>query len=567
MRWWHIIILVFLISAGIAAFALIRRASFSSDDVHITLEGLEAIASGQEVSIRASLENSTSVMLTNVQVTLDFPASLETVEGKRFAILRWDEVGAQGRVSGAVTAIGQGTGESGVIRARVEYSPEGLRGRFVTSKEFSVLPEALPVTSVFDIPSSAVPGQEIDGSLHIVPQENLAFPVLFIELHTPEDFILRETSPALDNNNRWRLEEIEKGREYVFRFRGIVRGDVGEGKIFSVALQREQAGRFVALAEPQATLRLGNAPLDITQNISTSYEGIALPGENIVTTIAYENKSTVAISDARIELTLDGSPFDFSSMSSGSALWDARTHILTWNRSVLPALDELAPGAKGSVTFSISLKKNPEPQNTRDINQTIRFRARISSPQRSLAFGGASLEDEDIQTLRVASAFSLNTQVYFRAPQEYSSWTNGGSIPPQAGAQTTYTVVWTVRNGTNQVRGTRVEGVLPPYVTWTGLYDPTDGSLSYNESVHTLTWELGDLPPGVGNISSARHISFQIQLTPQNEHKGLIIPLIEEATLSGIDSFTNISLDFNTQSIDTSLPDDATISSIQGTVQ
>ena len=205
MRWWHIVLFVIVASVGIGAFAWFRHASFSSQDVRLTLEGAGEIASGQEVVLRPTIENGTAITLTNVQVTLDLPSSLETAEGKRFSVLHWDSIRAGERVSGDVSVIGQGTGEAGSVRLRAEYSPEGFLGRFVASAEFSSATEPLPLTAVLDLPSTAVPGQEIEGSLHLVPQEQLAFDVLFIEFHAPDDFVLKEASLVFDNNTRWRL--------------------------------------------------------------------------------------------------------------------------------------------------------------------------------------------------------------------------------------------------------------------------------------------------------------------------------------------------------------------------
>lgn len=559
MRWWHIVLIVIIASVGIGAFAWFRHASFSSQDVRLTLEGVDEVASGQEVVLRPSVENGTAITLTNVQLTLDLPSSLETAEGKRFAILHWDTIRAGEKVSGEVSVIGQGTGEVGGVRLRAEYSPEGFLGRFVASSELSIRSTSLPVTAVLDIPSTAVPGQEIEGSLHLVPQENLAFDTLFIEFHAPDDFVLREASPALDNSKRWRLEGAEKGRGYVFRFRGSVQGNVEEEENFSVVLGREQNGRLVHLSEASAAVRLSNAPLSITQNIEGGgYQGSAVPGQTLLVTLSYENNGTVDIANVRVEAFLEGSAFDLASVAPGSGIWDARTRSITWNDRVVSRLAELGAQEGGELTFSVALQDDLEPQNVRDINQTVSIRARISSPQRSLSFGGAVLESEDTQVLNVAGGVFLDARAYFQHPSGIAGWANSG-LPLQVGSETTYTVVWEVRGGTSDVTGVQVEGALPSYVQWKELYEPSDAVMVYNPAVHTVTWEIGDLPAGTGSITPLLRAAFQVGVTPLEEHRGQIIPLVEEATASGTDSFAHVFVQDVSAPIDTSLPDDSTL--------
>lgn len=566
MRWWHIVLIVIIASLGIGLFAWFRHASFSSQDVRITLEGVDEIASGQEVVLRPIVENGTAITLTNVQLTLDLPSSLETAEGKRFAVLHWDDIEAGQKVSGEVAVIGQGTGEAGGVRLRAEYSPEGFLGRFVASAEFSAAPASLPVTAVLDIPSTAVPGQEIEGSLHLVPQENLAFDTLFIEFHAPDDFVLQEANPSLDNAMRWRLESAEKGRGYTFRFRGNVQGNIEEEENFRMVMGREQNGRLVHLSETSASVRLSRAPLSITQHIEGRAESAVVPGQTLLVTLSYENKGTLEIGNVRVEAFLEGDAFDFASIAPGLGIWDARTRTITWNDRTVSGLRELGAQERGELTYSVVLKDNLEPQNIRDINQTVSVRARISSPQRSLSFGGAALESEDVQVLNVAGGVFLDARAYFQHPPGTAGWINSG-MPLQVGNEATYTVVWEVRGGTSDVTGVQVEGVLPPYVQWRGLYEPSDTSIFYNPAVHTITWDIGDLPAGTGSITPMLRAVFQVGATPLEEHRGQIIPLMEEATASGTDIFARVFVQDISASIDTSLPDDLTISEIEGTVQ
>ena len=563
IRWWQIALLVTVVSASFALLAWLQRTSFSSQDVHVIMEGERSIESGKEVSLRVGVENATAIALRSIQLTVDLPSWLVTQEGKRFAVFRWDELGGGLKVMDDLIVVGQGEQEEGTIRARIEYSPEGFAGRFVVADEFSVTSRALNITSIFDLPDNVVPGQEIEGSLHIVSSEEISFDPLWLELVAPEDFVLSEAHPLLDDNNRWRVEDFVTEKDYKFQFRGIIQGLAGEEKTFKVLAGYMRDGQFTSLAQTQSTLYIGETPLSVEQEIKGAEGEVVVPGQELDISVQYENAGDIPIYDVTVDVFLSGSSFDWESFTSGEGLLDRRTSTVTWNKTVVPALDMLDAGESGEVTFHIALRDGLEPSNARDKNFTISSRARIHSPQRSLAFGGASFEDQDVVVLKVASRLSLTA----RAFRELGAFANYGPIPPRVGEGTSYSVVWEVENTTNDASAVQVEGILPSYVRWVGVTDPPDARLSYNQDAHTVVWQIGAVSLGTGAIFPSKQASFQIELTPAPEHRGNAIAVVEEAKVSGKDTFTESFLEDITQSIDTILPDDPSVSSEQGVVQ
>jgi len=518
--WWQIGLGVILISFTVAAVAFLQRSSFSSDDIVIIMEGPSHIESGKEVVFRVGVENGTGSLLHDVQLTVDLPPSLRSVDGRQFVIFRWNEIGSRDTVGEDLALVGQGEGgEEEIIRGRVEYSPEGFSGRFVGSREIPLTLAALPVTTILDVPESVVPGQEIEGTFHLITNEEIIFSPLFIELILPDDITLSESNPVVDNNMRWRIEDVEVEHDYVFRFRAIVTGVPGEEKQILVHVQRSGGDReneFITLAQATGNLRIGDAPLSIIQRISGTTGDTVFPGERLTVSLVYENVSSIAIDEVTITAFLSGDAFDLSRVRPQSGSFDSRTNTITWNKSRLPSLATLLPNSKGTLEFSVDIDGPIIPRNADEKNLSVSLKARIVSPQRSLAFGGVAFEDQDTLVLKVASVLSLETSVSDGA------------------------VTFTLQNTTNNLGNVRVEGILPANAVWGDSFIPTGESLSYDMETRTVFWDVGTLPSGTGSVFPTRSVTFELT-------GSVSFPTISEVKASATDLFTGSFLEDSTQ--------------------
>ena len=146
---------------------------------------------------------------------------------------------------------------------------------------------------------------------------------------------------------------------------------------------------------------------------------------------------------------------------------------------------------------------------------------------------------------------------------------NSGSIPPRVGETTTYTIIWQAKNYYNLVENTKVKAFLPQGVELTGRIFPEEQSqkFAFDSQSREIVWDIGDLEPGTGVLSPSPNIAFQIALRPAQSQKGSPAFLIEEAKISGEDQWTKQTLETSAKAIDTTLPDDATISEVMGIVR
>ena len=168
------------------------------------------------------------------------------------------------------------------------------------------------------------------------------------------------------------------------------------------------------------------------------------------------------------------------------------------------------------------------------------------------------LPDEPIETkasgrIKLNSIFQLATvALYHDGP-----FVNFGPLPPKVGAETTYTIIWSVINSSNAVREATVKATLPTYVRWLGAVSPTDESVTFNESTGEVVWNLGLVEAGRGLVTAAREVAFQIAFRPSASQIDDAPVIIAAPTLAGIDTFTSDVLTYTRRELDIRLLNDS----------
>ena len=110
-------------------------------------------------------------------------------------------------------------------------------------------------------------------------------------------------------------------------------------------------------------------------------------------------------------------------------------------------------------------------------------------------------------------------------------------MPPKVTAETTYTIVWQVTNGTNKVSNARIRATLPAYVTWKGVVSPDSENVTY-EPDGEIIWNAANIEAGAGITREPKEVSFQVGFIPSITQVGSYPVLITETTLTAMDDFT-----------------------------
>jgi len=179
----------------------------------------------------------------------------------------------------------------------------------------------------------------------------------------------------------------------------------------------------------------------------------------------------------------------------------------------------------------------------------------------SVSISGARVSDDGAiegikefiqKTVLINSSLQITPRVvYYAGP-----FGNTGPLPPKAEQATTYTVMLSAINSTNEMSNVKVRAILPSYVSFTDVIFPNDANISFDNITGELMWNIGFMDAGEGVTSKAREASFQISFLPSVSHVGSAPELIHDIEIFGRDNFTGRDVVFKKGNLSTNLSTD-----------
>ena len=129
-------------------------------------------------------------------------------------------------------------------------------------------------------------------------------------------------------------------------------------------------------------------------------------------------------------------------------------------------------------------------------------------------------------------------------------------MPPRANQESTYSVIWSLTNSTNDVSQAVLKARLPSYVKWLGNVSPSSEKVSFDSSRGEIVWQIGEAGRGLGSVLPAREVAFQIGFAASLSQVGSSPTLVFDTSLSGLDDFTGQALTFVARELTTRIATD-----------
>jgi hypothetical protein len=344
----------------------------------------------------------------------------------------------------------------------------------------------------------------------------------------------------------------ESGDERVFRFNAGTRKNPEDEDITTPLAENSFR---ISVSEP--FLSLG-----IATNRSSAPSVPVSPGAEVEVNVSWQNNLSTVIQDAVIVARLTGLGIDGSTVISRDGFYRSSDGVVLWDKTTTGgALSSLAPGAQGAVSFKFRMPPSDLLKNIRNASLTITVNA--AGKRESERGVPETLQSAATQRIVVASEFDVTAHgLYYSNP-----FGSTGPLPPKAGTETTYAVVFTVTNTTNKIENAKLTAVLPPYVRWVGIYSPASESVSFSQTNSTVTWDIGAVEPGVGiNGALPRQAAIAIGFTPSTSQIGQSPSILQSINFIGKDALTGGSVSRTVDSVTTSLFGDAGFSATNATV-
>ncbi len=525
---------------------------YSKELLRLDIFGPSEITLGEEVEYVVRYRNKGEFRLDNPELVFEAPEySLKDGEFFERQILGPEELGEaiypgeEKTFSFKISILGK-EGDIKITKASLSYRPKDLKARYQLSSDFTSQIKSAPLVFDFDLPSKIASGKDFVFRINYFSNIEHLLTNLRCQIEYPFGFEFISSTPKSIEQTEWEIPVLNKSEGGRIEISGRLSGDLGEAKVFKAKLGVWKNGEFIVLKEATKGVEVVRHSLYIRQEINGNPQYVAVPGDWLHYEIYFKNVGEDSVSNLFMINQLEGEAFDFQTIKSDYGSFQAGDNSIVFDWRRVPDLQYLIPTEEGKVDFFIKLKddlgsvKNPVLRNKIFIGQV----------------------KEEFVT-KIGSKLGIDQKAYFQD----EVFGNSGPVPLQVGEATTYTIMWHIRNHYSDIKNAKVKAILPQNIELTGRVfpEPEFEKFTFDSQSREIVWLAGDLARGVGVTEPPLTIAFQISFTPAVYQRGQIPNIINEVQITAEDSWTQTIIKSSAPAVNTSLPNDPTITN--GTIQ
>ncbi len=533
----------------------------SNENIDIVILGNTFTDGGKPLPIVVEVTNRNSAPLELVDLVAEYPkgssgTALDTMERQRVSIGTIPSGGVHSENISIVLFGEQGSIQP--VKVSVEYRFKDSNAIYEKEKDYEVTINATPINLLVDAPSEITPNQDVTlkirTSLNTTESstKNIA-----VKVDYPVGFEFTSASPSSDiGNNVWELSDMKPGDEksitVVGRFVEVFDGEEKTFKVWIGAQSPNEKSEIGVVYNSQAhTLRIKkpfiNAQLLVNGEYSREYGVIS---QNVVSgEIRWNNNLSTKINDLEIKATLSGNALNRKTIASRDGFYNSLIDTIIWDKNSNEKFTSIEPGESGSVSFSFKVNPLLSADGLMKSPQ-VQINVSIAGKQALEGNSTKKLENSETKIIRVISDATFTPKIAYYN----SALKNTGQVPPKAEQETTYSVVWTITNSSNNLRNVKVRSTLPTWVKYTGNISPTQEDVSYNSASREVIWNAGTVSRGTGMEGNPpKEVEFQISFTPSLVQVGELPLLTNDSVLTGHDDFANVDVQINRASLNTNI--------------
>ncbi len=553
--WWLLTIAIIFFACAVLFFIYYftvggGSTGTSPSNISIVVSGPPQIQSGSQTELEVSITNHNSVPLQGASLVVTYPDGTRSATDYTTSLPDLEQdlgtIAPNQTKQGVVYAVFNGTqGSPGDVKVELQYQLNGSNSTFTADSDYAFTYSSSPISIVVTGDSQAISGQPFQITATISSNATAPINDLLLQATLPFGFNLTSTSPSVTNGNLWQLGTLSPGQKDTVTLTGVLTGEEGDNRVFNFSAGTRSSAASSTVQVPLATSQL---PVTISQpflglavavNGSTSTVSDVAPGDRVNVSISYVNNLSSTITGATVVAKLSGEPIVGTSTLSENGFYRSSDNTILWNQTTDPDLASIAPGATGVLTFSFQV---PEGSTLQGVSSPT-IGMSINAAGNPVAVNGVpqTLQSVAQRTIAIASNLQFSaTALYANSPYGQT-----GPLPPQANTETRYAIVFSLTNTTNTIQNAVLTAAMPPYVRYTGkcspasVCDPSTGKLSFNSTNGTITWDIGDIPPGVGvDGTSPDVVAFEVGFTPSTSQVGETPTLLQNISLTGTDEST-----------------------------
>ena len=542
-------ITILLLITGLVGLWYFQRNNYSKEILKVEILGPEAVQAGEEIEYLVRYKNNGDVVLENPELTFEYPE--HSILENDIALRITEKVediypGQEKSFKFKGRLIGK---ENEIVTANawLNYQPKNLKARYESKTSFSTQIKFVPLTFEFDLASKIEAGQKLNFSLNYFSNFDCELSELKIRLIYPDNFLFKSSIPQSIDKTEWQVPLLSLASGGRIRILGDIDGETGDQKVFRAELGIYIDGEFVILKETAQSIQIIEPAIYISQIVNNSPNYIANPGDLLHYEIFFKNIGRKSFTKKFLLVKLESEAFDIETLRSDKGETGPGDNSIIFDWKNIPKLSFLDAGEEGKVEFWIKIKDETFISGT--INPVLRNEVLISEAEKEFE-------------IKVNSKLDILQKAYFQ--EEFFG--NSGPLPPKVGESTTYTILWQVKNYSNEANNVKVKAVLPSNVNPTGNFFPEDSKFTFDSVSREVIWNIGDVNTYQGTGEIPLTLAFQVRLTPSTDQIGKTAILVKKAQVVGQDKFTQDILTSDVSGIDTSLPEDESVNYEQGLV-
>lgn len=553
-RFTLVLVTVALILAGLGVWFW-QKNTYSTELLKLELLAPKQSVMGEEMTYTVKYKNNGDSRLEKALLIFEYPSgSIPSTgtNGRVTSTLEDIYPGQEQNIAFKARLFGK-EGEMKEAKALMQYTPKNLSAKFESDTSATTSISQVPLNFELDTPSRAESSQLLDFDLNYFSNSEYPLSDLRIKIEYPQGFEFQSALPSPIGESEWKVGLLNKAEGGRISLKGTLQGEAQEVKIFRAVLGSWKDGKFTVFKEATKGVEITSPKLVISETVNGSPSYIASPGDTLHYVISFKNVSEKSFENLFLIADLEGRPLDFSSVRAERGKFQEGDNSIIWEARDISKLRFLGKGEEGKVEFWVNVKDAWEQFSSQDENFTIMNKVILSDAREEF-----TLKVNSRLTVEQSSHYQDAAQILGEPrPEGREVFGNSGPLPPQAGSQTTYTVIWRVQNSFNDAENVMVRSVLPAEVSLTGKIFPEAAPLTLDSVSREIVWRVGDVGSGSGAFESAPSVAFQVALTPSISQRGGVAQIMGEAQVQGDDVFTEQALSAKDAGLDTNLPDDA----------
>ncbi len=560
----------FVLAASFAGFQWWKGANIiSGENIDITISAPVFVDGGEAFEAVITIANKNTSVIQEATLFIEYDQGFYDPTSRTAlprASIRIGQLSPGQVVSETVSALVYGEQNSEKIASvKLEYRMVQSNATLQKTAQFSVRIAQSLVSLAVQTLREVSAGQVIDLTIVIQSNSVERLDNLLLEAVYPLGFAMQSADPSPQfGSNLWDIGSLNPQERKEVTVRGILSGQEGAEVIARASLGAQSS---------QDTRKLGviynttSETIHITKPffaVDLLINGVSQPetpvtlDRSVRVDLVWQNNSPSRVTDAVIEVKLTGELLNrYSIFAGGGGFYRSSDDTIVWERSGTPELASIDAGQKGTLSFGFSPHQQDIDSGRILRNPQISLEASARARRSEDTSGGALVTTILTRKINVETTLVLNARgIYYSGPFQ-----NTGGLPPRVDGVTTYTVVWTVRNTSNNVSNVSVRTTLPVYVNWLGNTYPQGERVSYNASGAEVVWSPGAVPAG-----ATREVAFQVAFHPSLSQLNQIVFLTGDTTMTAVDDFTKTPLSGQQPPVRTFLSSDPQFVQTEGAV-